>query len=623
MRRNTNGAIDARELENWAVGTQDSAAMEQNAAESSFTFQPLFDKFCLASEGGKATIYRRGKQPQPVCGYVEVVAKTCAPDGSNWSRLLRWKTRTGEQKQAVIRMRDLLANDGGRGVIGDLVDQGLFVFPGQVAATVEYILMAPTPTKVGYVSSQIGWAQDINVLQAKDIQDDTQKPNPPSDFARKYAGYLLPDRFIGAEADVIFSSDLPHAYRTQGTLDDWRQYVGKRCQNNSRLLLACSCAFAAPLLRLIGAESGGVHLHGPSSLGKTTALKIAGSICGGGGARGFMNLWRATDNALEGLAALHNDGLLILDELHQLDPKKASEIAYLLANESGKSRMRNNTSLRKSLQWKLIFLSSGELTLEAHAAKVSQQTTAGTDVRMLNVPADAGAGYGMFEYLHGVPDAKTFADSLRDASVKYYGTALRAYLEKLVADQQGAIEYVETFRDEFIKREWPKDASGEVGRALDRFALIAAAGELATKYGITGWRHGEATTAIRRCFEAWLEARGTVGAIDADRAINQIRALIERNATKFGRLGEDGFAVDTTSFDRLGFIREHSGHTEYLILPEVFKREFCRGSDVKVVVAEMKARGFLRTGEDRSQVQVRLPRGLGKRAYCILDTLFN
>ncbi|WP_457589305.1 DUF927 domain-containing protein, partial [Legionella pneumophila] len=48
-------------------------------------------------------------------------------------------------------------------------------------------------------------------------------------------------------------------------------------------------------------------------------------------------LWRSTTNGLEGLAALHNDGLLILDELSQMDPREAGEAAYLLANGQGKT----------------------------------------------------------------------------------------------------------------------------------------------------------------------------------------------------------------------------------------------------------------------------------------------
>lgn len=45
--------------------------------------------------------------------------------------------------------------------------------------------------------------------------------------------------------------------------------------------------------------------------------------------------WRATGNALEGVAEAHNHSLLCLDELSQLAPAEAGEISYLLANGRG------------------------------------------------------------------------------------------------------------------------------------------------------------------------------------------------------------------------------------------------------------------------------------------------
>ena len=69
------------------------------------------------------------------------------------------------------------------------------------------------------------------------------------------------------------------------------------------------------LLEPGGLEGGGLHFFGPSSCGKTIALKVAGSVCGGGGKHGYIRQWRATDNALEGTAAAHCDNLLCLDEI--------------------------------------------------------------------------------------------------------------------------------------------------------------------------------------------------------------------------------------------------------------------------------------------------------------------
>jgi putative DNA primase/helicase len=86
--------------------------------------------------------------------------------------------------------------------------------------------------------------------------------------------YVLPDAVIG-EADgerfvLQASAPLHHAFRCTGTLDGWREAIGKPAMGNSRLVLSISMAFAAPLLRALGIEGGGLHWRGGSSTGKTT-----------------------------------------------------------------------------------------------------------------------------------------------------------------------------------------------------------------------------------------------------------------------------------------------------------------------------------------------------------------
>jgi putative DNA primase/helicase len=45
-----------------------------------------------------------------------------------------------------------------------------------------------------------------------------------------------------------------------------------------------------------------------------------------------MNSWRATSNGLEAVAEASNDALLYLDEIGQVRPQEAEEVAYMLAN---------------------------------------------------------------------------------------------------------------------------------------------------------------------------------------------------------------------------------------------------------------------------------------------------
>ena len=228
-----------------------------------------------------------------------------------------------------------------------------------------------------------------------------------------------------------------------------------------------------------------------------------------------MNQWRATDNGLEGLAARHCDCLLCLDELAQVSPQAAGATAYMLANGAGKTRAGRTGESRAPQVWRTMFLSSGEIGIADKVAEDGRgrKATAGQQVRVIDLPADAGAGLGMFESLHGFADANAFARHLRQAAGEYYGTAARAFLERIASRLDEIATAVAGFRDEFLSEHCPADADGQVKRAADRFGLVAAAGELATALGILPWQQGEATTCSRRVFQgmarrAWRAWRG-------------------------------------------------------------------------------------------------------------------
>ena len=88
------------------------------------------------------------------------------------------------------------------------------------------------------------------------------------------------------ERVLLQTASTEHAFRLAGSLEDWQENLGQYCVGNSRLVLAVSAAFAAPLLIIASEDSGGINFVGPSRTGKTTALRVAGSVWGGGGITG-------------------------------------------------------------------------------------------------------------------------------------------------------------------------------------------------------------------------------------------------------------------------------------------------------------------------------------------------
>jgi putative DNA primase/helicase len=331
---------------------------------------------------------------------------------------------------------------------------------------------------------------------------------------------------------------------------------------------------------------------------------------------------------LEAAAELHNDPALFLDELAQMDAREAAGVAYLLGNGSGKARMSRNIGARKKLSWSVLFMSAGEITLADHAQTAGKRTKGGAEVRLLNIEADAGAGLGLFEKIHGAESADAFARQLKEAALKFYGAPLRAYLDFLVRNRAALEKSLRNCQRDFLARHVPAGASGEVFRAAQRFALISAAGELATAADITGWEQNEATGAVERCFKDWLKLRGTAGALDIEAAISQVKNFIEVNgssrfqSTKARRDGQ-GDPIHEKVVNRAGFRVDEGGPTMYMILPEVFRREVCEGFDYKAVAKALEERGFLETQPPHLTKKSRLPELGNVRVYAVTSSILE
>jgi putative DNA primase/helicase len=326
------------------------------------------------------------------------------------------------------------------------------------------------------------------------------------------------------------------------------------------------------------------------------------------------------------MAEAHNDATLFLDELAQVDPSEAVRAAYMLANGQGKGRMTKTLGAAKKIKWKLIFASSGELTLAEHAATAGKRIRGGGEVRILNIDADAGKGMGIFEDLHEFAAPDALADELKRRALKYYGEPFRAFLRLLVVLDEETKQFVREIQTRFAREYVPPDATGEVKRAANRFALIAAAGELATtEYELTGWRVDEAFEAAGRLFEEWLRQRGTRGSSDAEAGVRQVRHFIEANGeSRFQAIRGEGAEETEPIRERAGFRRRNAeGEIEYLILPEVFRTEVCAGYSYRDVLKALGQREYLARDETHYTIKPRLPGQGTVRVYCVRATILE
>jgi putative DNA primase/helicase len=111
-------------------------------------------------------------------------------------------------------------------------------------------------------------------------------------------------------------------------------------------------------------------------------------------------------------------------------------------------------------------LSTGEMRMTDKLIEGNLRARAGQQVRLIDIPADAGMGFGVFSHAGPDEDAKMLADTLKTAARTSYGTAGPEFVRRLIANgidkSTAAIEAtINTFQ-----KHAPPRADGQVQRVI-------------------------------------------------------------------------------------------------------------------------------------------------------------
>ena len=403
-----------------------------------------------------------------VAAAFEVVGRARNPHGLGWGRYLRWRDPDDRRHERFVP--DAALHGDAATLCGGLAEAGLTIARNRQRDFATYLAGAETHSRVTLVQ-RTGWHE----IDGKPV-------------------FVLPAELMGPKgADPVILDAAAHGpYAARGKLEDWQRGVAALASGHALPVLAISAALAGPLLHPAGIEGGGVNFYGPSSSGKTTLLRLAASVWGRGESPGFLRTWRATANGLEGAAASATDTALILDELGQVEARDAAAAFYSLSNGAGKAR---DGALREPKSWRVLIMSSGEIPIETKLVEDrGRKARAGQLVRMLDVRADRGCGFGAFDNTGPEGDPSKLAQAFRYSAVSAYGTAGPEFVRRLIGESVTG-EDVRSMVAKFTTANVPAWADGQVDRAAQRLGLIAVAGELSSALGLTPWREGDAREA--------------------------------------------------------------------------------------------------------------------------------
>jgi len=275
----------------------------------------------------------------------------------------------------------------------------------------------------------------------------------------------------------------PIRHAEAGGLADWQAAVraASAAENCPHWALCTAAGFAGALTDICELESHGMHVSGPSSLGKTTGLRLAVSPWSSPrpGA-GLLKSMLSTSNAIEVLAQQSRGTVLALDEAASIDGETFGQIIYMVAGNTGKSRRKGAENvLQETATWSVFGLSSGEQPLAQKLRENGGRLTAGMTVRWISIDVSD---------VNPKVDEETFA---RIAAInRHYGHAGPAFLKAIA--EHGWHKDPDPLRQRIHKTARNLASTGKVAgtgplvaadatalRAALAFAIITVAGELA------------------------------------------------------------------------------------------------------------------------------------------------
>lgn len=500
--------------------------------------------------------------------------------------------------------RDRLHEQGG--VLGrELASLGLPIVPGKEKWVSRFLVLQEQYIKQRIrAATRLGWF----------------------DSAESPAVFVLPSQVLGqVKEEIVYQPDqamhMTDTLHAQGGLADWRKGVADQCTGNPILMFALMTGLAGPLLKPCQEQSGGFHLYGVTTGGKTTAAQVAASCwgCGADPQEGpditSIRKWYATGNALEGIAEVHNDSCLVLDEISEVDPQELGRIIYQLAGGLSKGRANAGGGLRAMRTWRLLFFSTGEKSVRQMLAIAGQDAKGGQRVRMPDIPADNSddGGRAIVIDAHG-RDAKDFVQDLKAACARHYGLAGPTFVAYLVAEAHsmgGMLRLADALRAELRQVEAalsvddngrPLDLPPEARRVLRRFALVALAGLRAAQAGVLAWSIVEIIQAVRLVRDRWLSEQGEERS-EMDRGLAHLRDQLLAHADRFRPIDQTKGAPIR---DALGFRTE-----DFFLIHERGMRELCGEFDQRTILRSLASGGYL--WNDKGRLTRKSPKiaGLG------------
>ena len=389
---------------------------------------------------------------------------------------------------------------------------------------------------------------------------------------------------------------------------------------NPRLLTVVLFALAAIVKGVFDEDIPNLGLVGGSSLGKSTAQRVASWLTLG---RDELVTLNATTLGLNDLLAGKTHQPVFVEDAHGADAGKPL-LAAIMNTANGAARLVSSRSRSHAatdpITSTLIFSAERSVAETARASK--QPLNAGVQARLLEV----GMGqHGIFDELCDHESGGSLSREITLTAIASRGAMARTLLQLLTGQLDRAKTIWTTRRPKLRKRLAKRAETVDIepinGRLLDGLTFVAFIGAAVCRRKNIQIGSDVVINAIGDLFAEHISKRGTVSTPITQRALEDVRYCIQSSPNRFAPLTD---AHSRLGSGLLGYRRTKRDETQFLFFPAAFEGQFVDEFG-KEIYEYLRRAGHLRSQGGRfNRMTVRMPNSDQRQEFVVVaDTIFS
>ena len=291
---------------------------------------------------------------------------------------------------------------------------------------------------------------------------------------------------IENDAELIIHEEgyknIVNAFKTKGTLKDYADTVFNEVKNSPMAMMFMYASLGSVLLHDFDVEPFIVDMASKTSTGKTTALKVAGSVWG---TKDLISEWNTTKVNVERKAGIMNSFPLIYDDTRKAPYYQLADIIYQFSG--GRSKGRGNIhSIDVEKTWQNILISTGETSIVEYGNE-----KAGIGARVITL------------------QDKPFTDDISfqniyDGISNNFGHIGIAFIDQYQSNKKRYYEVFKGHEKMFIEKAGDNEVMQRLGRP---FALLQTSAEILND--IEGFEHDLYST-VQCAYESMKESNKSI-----------------------------------------------------------------------------------------------------------------